>query len=192
MCRWFQHSTSIQLVMMMLSLILDGEEEMLRCKNVRVPATQNVIRHIRRIQTYRTPPPSMQILDRFKRETTDQKLTVWYMVLTAALLHGVCRMVRRRHEKSSEVMIDVTYRQSDEEREVVAVLQKIYMCASVEFLMAVADFFLQALPQSPNATTAMVPAEKLPLKLTTDPQSDTKTGKLKLNLKPTQRDDNGV
>ncbi|CAK6982133.1 vacuolar protein sorting-associated protein 13C isoform X1 [Scomber scombrus] len=83
------------------------------------------------------------------------------------------RMVGRRDEQSSEAMIDVTYRQSDGEREVVAVLQKLYLCASVEFLMAVADFFLQALPQSPTPTAA--PAERLPLKLTTDPRSDTKT-----------------
>ncbi|XP_053190317.1 intermembrane lipid transfer protein VPS13C [Scomber japonicus] len=83
------------------------------------------------------------------------------------------RMVGRRDEQSSEAMIDVTYRQSDSEREVVAVLQKLYMCASVEFLMAVADFFLQALPQSPTPTAA--PADRLPLKLTTDPRSDTKT-----------------
>uniref|UniRef100_A0A4W6CNT0 Vacuolar protein sorting 13 homolog C n=1 Tax=Lates calcarifer TaxID=8187 RepID=A0A4W6CNT0_LATCA len=58
------------------------------------------------------------------------------------------RMVGRRDEESSEAMIDVTYQQSGGEREVVAVLQKLYLCASVEFLMAVADFFLQALPQT--------------------------------------------
>uniref|UniRef100_A0A3P9AR25 Vacuolar protein sorting 13 homolog C n=1 Tax=Maylandia zebra TaxID=106582 RepID=A0A3P9AR25_9CICH len=58
------------------------------------------------------------------------------------------RMVRQRDEESSGVTIDVTYRQSAAEREVVAILQKLYLCASVEFLMAVGDFFLQALPQS--------------------------------------------
>lgn len=108
-------------------------------------------------------------------------VVVWYVVLTADLLRALCRMVGRRDEQSSEAMIDVTYRQSDSEREVVAVLQKLYMCASVEFLMAVADFFLQALPQSPTPTAA--PADRLPLKLTTDPRSDTKTGKTQ-NLKP--------
>uniref|UniRef100_A0A671VVB0 Vacuolar protein sorting 13 homolog C n=1 Tax=Sparus aurata TaxID=8175 RepID=A0A671VVB0_SPAAU len=58
------------------------------------------------------------------------------------------RMVGRRDEQSSEAMIDLTYRQSAGEREVVAVLQKLNVCASVEFLMAVTDFFLQALPQT--------------------------------------------
>uniref|UniRef100_A0A4W6CPA1 Vacuolar protein sorting 13 homolog C n=1 Tax=Lates calcarifer TaxID=8187 RepID=A0A4W6CPA1_LATCA len=62
------------------------------------------------------------------------------------------RMVGRRDEESSEAMIDVTYQQSGGEREVVAVLQKLYLCASVEFLMAVADFFLQALPQTSGLT----------------------------------------
>ncbi|XP_067454112.1 intermembrane lipid transfer protein VPS13C isoform X1 [Thunnus thynnus] len=85
------------------------------------------------------------------------------------------RMVGRRDEQSSEVMIDVTYRQSGEEREVVAVLQKLYLCASVEFLMAVADFFLQALPQTQTVTAASAPSDRLPLRLTTDLRSDTKT-----------------
>uniref|UniRef100_A0A673Z750 Vacuolar protein sorting 13 homolog C n=1 Tax=Salmo trutta TaxID=8032 RepID=A0A673Z750_SALTR len=58
------------------------------------------------------------------------------------------RMVGKRDETSEEAMIDVTYTQSASERQVVAVLQKPYLCASVEFLMAVADFFIQALPQS--------------------------------------------
>ncbi|KAM7405560.1 hypothetical protein PAMP_000001 [Pampus punctatissimus] len=85
------------------------------------------------------------------------------------------RMVGRRDEQSSEVMIDVTYRQTGEEREVVAVLQKLYLCASMEFLMAVADFFLQALPQTPIATATSVPNDRLPLKLMSEPRSDTKT-----------------
>lgn len=88
----------------------------------------------------------------------------------------VFRMVGQRDEQSSEVMIDVTYRQSREEREVVAVLQKLYLCASVEFLMAVADFFLQALPQTSTTTAAAAPGDRLPLRLTTEPRSDAKTG----------------
>ncbi len=90
-----------------------------------------------------------------------------------------CRMVGRRDEESSEAMIDVTYRQSAGEREVVAVLQKLYLCASVEFLMAVADFFLQALPQSLTPTTASAPSDRLPLRQTTEPRADAKTSKTK-------------
>ncbi|XP_030582249.1 vacuolar protein sorting-associated protein 13C isoform X2 [Archocentrus centrarchus] len=85
------------------------------------------------------------------------------------------RMVRRRDEDSSEVTIDVTYRQSAAEREVVAVLQKLYLCASVEFLMAVADFFLQALPQSSAPTTSSAPSDRLQLRQTAEPRTDPKT-----------------
>ncbi|XP_027143245.1 vacuolar protein sorting-associated protein 13C isoform X3 [Larimichthys crocea] len=85
------------------------------------------------------------------------------------------RMVGRRDEESSEAMIDVTYRQSSGERDVVAVLQKLYLCASVEFLMAVADFFLQALPQSPTPPTSSATSDRLVLRQTTEPRADAKT-----------------
>ncbi|XP_069574520.1 intermembrane lipid transfer protein VPS13C isoform X1 [Brachyistius frenatus] len=85
------------------------------------------------------------------------------------------RMVGRRDEDSSEAMIDVTYRQRATEREVVAVLQKLYVCASVEFLMAVADFFLQALPQS-SSPSATAPGDRLPLRQTAEPRADARTG----------------
>ncbi|XP_038824975.1 vacuolar protein sorting-associated protein 13C-like [Salvelinus namaycush] len=83
------------------------------------------------------------------------------------------RMLGKRDETSEEAMIDVTYTQSASERQVVAVLQKLYLCASVEFLMAVADFFIQALPQSsaqdvPTNTMLALPdlakTSQLPLK----------------------------
>ncbi|CAB1424168.1 unnamed protein product [Pleuronectes platessa] len=85
------------------------------------------------------------------------------------------RMVRRRDERSSETMIDVTYRQSAAQREVVAVLQKLYVCVSVEFLMAVADFFLQALPQDSALTSASAPGDRLVLRQTAEPRADTRT-----------------
>ncbi|XP_068584903.1 intermembrane lipid transfer protein VPS13C isoform X2 [Cebidichthys violaceus] len=89
------------------------------------------------------------------------------------------RMVGRRDEESPEAMIDVTYRQSAGEREVVAVLQKLYLCASVEFLMAVADFFLQALPQSSAPTAASAPnTDRLPLRQTAEPRADAKMASL--------------
>ncbi|XP_065808670.1 intermembrane lipid transfer protein VPS13C isoform X5 [Labrus bergylta] len=85
------------------------------------------------------------------------------------------RMLGRRDEQSSEAMIDLTYRQSAAEREVVAVLQKLYLCASVEFLMAVADFFLKALPQTPAQTAASTQSDRLPLKQTAEPRAEPKT-----------------
>ncbi|XP_034747367.1 vacuolar protein sorting-associated protein 13C-like [Etheostoma cragini] len=93
------------------------------------------------------------------------------------------RMVGRRDEDSPEAMMDVTYRQSATQRDVVAILQKLYLCASVEFLMAVADFFLQALPQSQtgtagklrqNATAGLAESDRLPLRQTTEPRANAK------------------
>ncbi|MEQ2157612.1 hypothetical protein GOODEAATRI_003489 [Goodea atripinnis] len=74
------------------------------------------------------------------------------------------RMVGLKEENGHQAMIDVTFRQDPAERELVAVLQKLYLCVSVEFLMAVADFFLQALPQNPAAATLAAPSDKLPLR----------------------------
>ncbi|KAG7483053.1 hypothetical protein JOB18_037841 [Solea senegalensis] len=82
------------------------------------------------------------------------------------------RMVGRR-QLSSDSMIDVTYRQSRGQREVVSVLHKLYVCASVEFLMAVADFFLQALPPSLAPPTASVPGDRL--RQTAESRPDAKT-----------------
>ncbi|XP_041840973.1 LOW QUALITY PROTEIN: vacuolar protein sorting-associated protein 13C-like [Melanotaenia boesemani] len=104
------------------------------------------------------------------------------MVLTACTLDDLrtgmdrvtSRMVRCK-EDSSEAMIDVTYRQDAAEQEVVAVLQKLYVCASMEFLMAVADFFLQALPQSSSPVTSTAPSGRLPLRPTAELRADVKT-----------------
>lgn len=80
-------------------------------------------------------------------------------------------MLGRRDEETSEPMIDVTYSQSADERSVVAVLQKLYLCASVEFLLAVADFFVQALPTSPP--TQREKTNQLPLKYVSEPKIHT-------------------
>lgn len=81
-----------------------------------------------------------------------------------------CRMVGRRDEGSEEAMVDVTYRQSARERHLVAILQKLYLCASTEFLMAVTDFFLQALAAAP------LPKERLTQRQSAEPQADGKLG----------------
>ncbi|XP_052457976.1 intermembrane lipid transfer protein VPS13C isoform X3 [Carassius gibelio] len=78
------------------------------------------------------------------------------------------RMLGRRDEETSEPMIDMTYSQSADERSVVAVLQKLYLCASVEFLLAVADFFVQALPSSPP--TQREKTNQLPLRYVSEPK----------------------
>ncbi|MCJ8738024.1 hypothetical protein PDJAM_G00030860 [Pangasius djambal] len=71
------------------------------------------------------------------------------------------RMLEKRDD-SSDAMIDLTYSQNRDERSVVAVFQKLYLCASMEFLMAVADFFIHALAKS-QSTVSDKP-RPLPLK----------------------------
>ncbi|XP_051757759.1 intermembrane lipid transfer protein VPS13C isoform X4 [Ctenopharyngodon idella] len=78
------------------------------------------------------------------------------------------RMLGRRDEETTEPMIDVKYSQSVDERSVVAVLQRLYLCASVEFLLAVADFFVQALPTS--SPTRQDNPNQLPLKYVSEPK----------------------
>ncbi|XP_032413243.1 vacuolar protein sorting-associated protein 13C isoform X9 [Xiphophorus hellerii] len=94
--------------------------------------------------------------------------------LRAGLNRVTSRMVGQRDKDVSQAMVDVTLRQGPVERDLVAVLQKLYLCASVEFLMTVADFFLQALPPSPAAAVPAAPSNKLPLKQIAEPRSETK------------------
>lgn len=78
-------------------------------------------------------------------------------------------MLGKQNAESTDSMIDMTYSQCKEERSVVAVLQNLYLCASMEFLMAVADFFVQALPQARPLASDM--PSPLPLKQLSLPKS---------------------
>lgn len=63
------------------------------------------------------------------------------------------RMIDRKNDQdSSSSMIDIHYKQDKNTSLIDAVLDKLYVCASVEFLMTVADFFIKAVPQSPENT----------------------------------------
>lgn len=57
-------------------------------------------------------------------------------------------MIGKKDEKTDSFMLDVNYKQNKNATEVVAILDKIYMCASMEFLMIVADFFIKSVPAS--------------------------------------------
>ncbi|XP_066557958.1 intermembrane lipid transfer protein VPS13C isoform X2 [Amia ocellicauda] len=70
--------------------------------------------------------------------------------MRAGMQRVTSRMVGKK-EDSKDAMIDMTFTQSESERSLVAVLQKLSLCASVEFLMAVGDFFINAMPQTPPA-----------------------------------------
>uniref|UniRef100_A0A8C5SHG1 Vacuolar protein sorting 13 homolog C n=1 Tax=Laticauda laticaudata TaxID=8630 RepID=A0A8C5SHG1_LATLA len=63
------------------------------------------------------------------------------------------RMLARKDGKADNVMIDINYKQNKNGSDIVAVLDQLYLCASMEFLLTVADFFIQSVP-------AANPAEK--------------------------------
>ncbi|KAG2470896.1 VP13C protein, partial [Polypterus senegalus] len=59
------------------------------------------------------------------------------------------RMIDKKKDIGTNAMIDMKYFKSKKESSLLAVLQKPYVCASIEFLQTVADFFIKAIPQSP-------------------------------------------
>uniref|UniRef100_A0A8C7E7K8 Vacuolar protein sorting 13 homolog C n=1 Tax=Naja naja TaxID=35670 RepID=A0A8C7E7K8_NAJNA len=66
---------------------------------------------------------------------------------------ATARMLARKDGKADSVMIDINYKQNKNGSDIVAVLDQLYLCASMEFLLTVADFFIQSVP-------AAKPAEK--------------------------------
>ncbi|XP_062998550.1 intermembrane lipid transfer protein VPS13C isoform X2 [Elgaria multicarinata webbii] len=56
------------------------------------------------------------------------------------------RMIDKKDGEVDSVMIDINYKQDKNSSEVVSILDKLYLCASVEFLLTVADFFVKAMP----------------------------------------------
>ncbi|KAG7327785.1 hypothetical protein KOW79_009391 [Hemibagrus wyckioides] len=99
---------------------------------------------------------------------SDSSLEVSSILTTCTLddrRSGVQRITSRmvgKRDDSSDAMIDLTFNQNKDECSVVAVIQKLYLCASMEFLTSVADFFIQALAKS--QTTVSDKPRSLPLK----------------------------
>ncbi|XP_037689727.1 vacuolar protein sorting-associated protein 13C isoform X2 [Choloepus didactylus] len=73
------------------------------------------------------------------------------------------RMIDRKNDQDNSSMIDINYKQGKNGSQIDAVLDKLYVCASVEFLMTVADFFIKAVPQSPEN---MAKETQIPLRQT--------------------------
>ncbi|XP_072472489.1 intermembrane lipid transfer protein VPS13C isoform X1 [Notamacropus eugenii] len=63
------------------------------------------------------------------------------------------RMIDKKDGQDKSSMIDINYKQDENGSKIDAVLDKLFVCASVEFLMTVADFFIKAVPQSSAAAT---------------------------------------
>ncbi|CAO2634463.1 Intermembrane lipid transfer protein VPS13C [Lemmus lemmus] len=71
--------------------------------------------------------------------------------LREGIERATSRMIDKKNDQdSNSSMVDVSYRQDKNGSQIDAVLDKLYVCASVEFLMTVADFFIKAMPQSPE------------------------------------------
>ncbi|KFZ60287.1 Vacuolar protein sorting-associated protein 13C, partial [Podiceps cristatus] len=58
------------------------------------------------------------------------------------------RMIDQKDDTNDSPMIDMSYKQDENGTEVIAVLDKLYVCASMEFLLTVADFFINSMPAS--------------------------------------------
>ncbi|XP_033612139.1 vacuolar protein sorting-associated protein 13C, partial [Fukomys damarensis] len=95
--------------------------------------------------------------------------------LREGIERATSRMIDRKNDQNNNSsMIDISYKQDRNASLIDAVLDKLYVCASVEFLMTVADFFVKAVPQSPEHT-----AKEIQI-----PSRQTATGKVK-----TEKDD---
>ncbi|XP_009427537.4 intermembrane lipid transfer protein VPS13C isoform X5 [Pan troglodytes] len=71
--------------------------------------------------------------------------------LREGIERATSRMIDRKNDQdNNSSMIDISYKQDKNGSQIDAVLDKLYVCASVEFLMTVADFFIKAVPQSPE------------------------------------------
>ncbi|XP_051898323.1 intermembrane lipid transfer protein VPS13C isoform X1 [Pristis pectinata] len=57
------------------------------------------------------------------------------------------RMIEKKQGSEENVMIELQYSQLENETSIVTVLEHLYICASVEFLLDVADFFIKAIPE---------------------------------------------
>uniref|UniRef100_A0A8C0HTI9 Vacuolar protein sorting 13 homolog C n=1 Tax=Balaenoptera musculus TaxID=9771 RepID=A0A8C0HTI9_BALMU len=84
--------------------------------------------------------------------------------LREGIERATSRMIDKKNgQDNNSSMIDISYTQDKNGSHVDAVLDKLYVCASVEFLMTVADFFIKAVPQSPEN---MAKESQIPLRQT--------------------------
>ncbi|XP_008938924.1 PREDICTED: vacuolar protein sorting-associated protein 13C, partial [Merops nubicus] len=65
--------------------------------------------------------------------------------LREGIQNVTARMIDKKDDTNDSSMIDISYKQDTNGTEVVAVLDKLYVCASMEFLLTVADFFIKSM-----------------------------------------------
>ncbi|XP_068000131.1 intermembrane lipid transfer protein VPS13C isoform X2 [Melanerpes formicivorus] len=76
--------------------------------------------------------------------------------LREGIQNVTARMIDKKDDTNDSSMIDISYKQDKNGTEVVAVLDKLYICASMEFLLAVADFFINSMPASSTERSAQM------------------------------------
>uniref|UniRef100_A0A8C4YCP0 Vacuolar protein sorting 13 homolog C n=1 Tax=Gopherus evgoodei TaxID=1825980 RepID=A0A8C4YCP0_9SAUR len=72
------------------------------------------------------------------------------------------RMIDKKCGKTDNDMIDINYKQDTNGIEVVAILDKLYVCTSVEFLLTVADFFIKSMPTASTERSTQVQLKHAP------------------------------
>lgn len=80
-------------------------------------------------------------------------------------------MIDKKDDTNDSSMIDIRYKQVKNGTEIVAVLDKMYICASMEFLLTVAHFFIKSMPVSSAERSA-----QFQLKQVTSGKSKAETG----------------
>uniref|UniRef100_A0A8C0VLI3 Vacuolar protein sorting 13 homolog C n=1 Tax=Cyanistes caeruleus TaxID=156563 RepID=A0A8C0VLI3_CYACU len=68
--------------------------------------------------------------------------------LREGIQNVTARMIDKKDDTNESSMIDIRYKQDKNGTQVVAVLDKLYICASMEFLLTVAHFFIKSMPVS--------------------------------------------
>ncbi|XP_074863378.1 intermembrane lipid transfer protein VPS13C isoform X3 [Carettochelys insculpta] len=72
------------------------------------------------------------------------------------------RMIDKKSDSTDNVMIDINYKQDTDGIEVLAILDKLYVCASMEFLLTVADFFIKSMPTASTERSTQVQLKHVP------------------------------
>ncbi|XP_018108372.1 vacuolar protein sorting-associated protein 13C isoform X2 [Xenopus laevis] len=75
--------------------------------------------------------------------------------LREGITKATSRMIDQKDGFCERNMVDISFKQSPQDYSITTILEKLYVCASVEFLMTVADFFVQAMPQDPSGEKSM-------------------------------------
>ncbi|KFO74137.1 Vacuolar protein sorting-associated protein 13C, partial [Cuculus canorus] len=71
--------------------------------------------------------------------------------LREGIQNVTARMIDKKDDTNDSSMIDISYKQDKSGTKVIAVLDKLYVCASMEFLLTVADFFIHSMPATSTA-----------------------------------------